>query len=87
VFRKNEFQLRFLILSISDGIFKYGNDQFALSKDSSAGTQFTYQDIINVQPDFSNNGRNLDFSGEKNYPFPFKILLGNRPLVLASKTR
>ncbi len=72
---------------MSDGIFKYGNDQFALTKDSTAGTQFSYQDILDVQPDFSNNGRNVDFSGEKNYPYPFKITLMNRPLVLASKTR
>ena len=43
--------------------------------------------MIEILEDFSNNGRDVDFSGDKNYPYPFKIEMLNRPLILASKTR
>ena len=56
-------------------------------RNKSAGTQFSYHDMIDIQEDFSNNGRDVDFSGDKNYPFPFRLQLISRPLVLASKTR
>ncbi len=87
VFRKNEFQLRYFTLSISDGVLRYGKDQQELAKNKNAGRHFSYFDMVDIQEDFSNNGRDVDFSGDKTYPFPFRLLLSTRPLVLASKTR
>ena len=87
VFRKNEFQLRYFSLSVSDGVLRYGKDQAELAKNPNSGTSFTIEDMKDLQEDFSNNGRDVDFSGEKNYPFPFKIQMFFRPLILASKSR
>ena len=41
---------------------------------------------MEIIEDFSGGGKYLDFSGNKEYPFPFKIKFYSRELVLASKT-
>ena len=38
-------------------------------------------------PDQGNGGKSIDFSGEKAYPFPFTLMLSQRQMTLASKTR
>ena len=49
--------------------------------------QFCFTDILAVADDFSQNGRRVDFSGDRTYPFPFGVRLRQRTLTLAAKTR
>ena len=75
VFRKNEFQLRYFILSVSEGTFRYASDEQDAKKNMKAGVNFKYSDIFSIKPDLSNGGKTIDFSGEKAYPFPFSLML------------
>jgi hypothetical protein len=68
-------------------VLRYGRDQNEMIKGLDAGTSFSIHDMIEIWENYSNNGRDVDFSGDKNYPYPFKIEMLNRPLILASKTR
>lgn len=43
----------------------------------------TYYDILEVIPDNSNKGKSIDFSGLKDYPFPFTIKCKDRDFILA----
>jgi hypothetical protein len=58
---------------VSDGLLRYGKDKAELAKNPDSGRSFSIDEIMDIKEDFSNNGRDVDFSGEKNYPFPFKI--------------
>jgi hypothetical protein len=48
---------------------------------------FKYTDVFSVLADHANGGKTIDFSGEKAYPFPFTLMLSQREMTLASKTR
>ena len=87
VFRKNEYQLRYFVLSVSDGTFRYASDEQECKKNIKAGVSFKHTDLFTVTPDLSNGGKLIDFSGEKSYPFPFSLMLSQREMILASKSR
>ena len=87
VFRKNEFQLRYFVLSVSEGTFRYGSDEQDCKKNTKTAVTFKFTDIFTVKPDLSNGGKTIDFSGEKAYPFPFSLMLSQREMTLASKNR
>ena len=85
-FRRGEFQLRYFVLSIPEGTFRYTEtDAEARKKD--AGKLYTHKDLFKVLGDHSEGGRQIDFSGERAYPFPFTLFLQKRELVLASRSR
>ena len=44
-------------------------------------------DINEIKSDFTNGGKTIDFSGERQYPFPFSIVLHQRELILSAKTK
>lgn len=75
IFRKNEYQLRYFVLSVSEGRFRYTTDEGEAKENQFAGVHFSYADMFKVIPDFSENGKAIDFSGEKSYPFPFTLNL------------
>lgn len=87
LFRHNEYQLRYFVLSVSDGSFRYAQDETECKKNNKSNVQFKFTDVFQVIPDESNGGRSIDFSGEKAYPFPFTLMLSQRQMTLASKTR
>ena len=87
VFRKNEYQLRYFVVNLSDGTFKYTNDEFESKKNPKSGVLFRFTDLFSVQADHGNGGKTIDFSGEKAYPFPFTLSLSQREMTLASRTR
>jgi hypothetical protein len=87
VFRKNEYKLRFFVLSLTEGTFKYAADEAEAKKSSKSGVTFTYKDLFSVIGDHSNGGKTVDFSGEKSFPFPFTLMLSKRELTLATITR
>ena len=51
------------------------------------GKKFDYTDILAVFDDFTEGGKAIDFSGEKQYPFPFGVNMTKRKLYMAAKTR
>ena len=51
------------------------------------GKVFEYTDILAVFDDFSDGGKAIDFSGERQYPFPFGVNMTKRKLYMAAKTR
>lgn len=87
IFNADEFQKRFFVLSVTEGTIRFVKDEQTAQKNLKAGKLFSFTDINSIQGDYSNGGKTVDFSGERNYPFPFKIELNQRMLVLASKTR
>lgn len=75
VFKKNEYQLRYFILSLMEGTFRYAEDETQAKKNTKSHVTFKYTDVFSIVPDHSNGGRDIDFSGEKAYPFPFTLML------------
>ncbi len=75
------------MLSISEGRFRYTTDETEAKEKPFAGVNFSFSDIFKITPDHANGGKTIDFSGEKAYPFPFTLMLQQRELTLASKSR
>ena len=45
LFRKNEFQLRYFVLSVSDGSFRYAQDESECKKNNKSNVQFKFTDV------------------------------------------
>ena len=73
MFRPNEYVKKYFILSINEGTIRYANSEEELKKNPNAGTSYSYVEIEKIQTDYSDNGKTIDFSGDRNYPFPFGI--------------
>ena len=69
LFNKNTFQKRFFILSLIEKTIRYAATEFDAKRGK--GEVFRSEDLQGVREDFSNGGRSIDFSGEREYPFPF----------------
>lgn len=74
-------------MSVSEGSFRYAQDESECKKNNKSNVQFKFTDVFQVIPDLSNGGKTIDFSGERAYPFPFTLMLSQRQMTLASKTR
>lgn len=86
MFSANEFQKRYFILSVSEGTFRFTMDYDA-AMNPKAGKLFMFSDINEIKADYADGGKAIDFSGDKNYPFPFCVKMHQRELILAAKTK
>lgn len=85
MFSSYEYQKRYFYLSVNEGCFRFTQSKEDCMKETKK--QFGFADVLAVIDDFSQNGRKIDFSGERQYPFPFGVRLRQRTLTLAAKTR
>ena len=72
IFRSGEFSKRYFTLSVNEGTFRY-TDTENDAKKPGKGEFFKFTDILEIMADYSNGGKTIDFSGERDYPFPFTI--------------
>jgi hypothetical protein len=77
LFSANELVKRFFSLNVEEGTFAFFTDEneWKANKKEGKGKRFSLLDIMGLLPNFSNGGKSIDFSGEKQYPFPFTVTL------------